>query len=308
MPHNQYMFTPLIMWLITARMHLPPGNGIFSPARKKLGHAYGVRWVRRKLYHTFSWCPCFWHFSGLRGVMSPGYCCFKSILCWSHYLMSLPIQEILPQSISNKASGNTKDIHWFFGDFCRPQSIKTWKCWANFFEFLFTSIHAIRYNRRQETVSMPKYGPLLLEFNTCEKSLWLGCRNFTQCFRVQFVFWPYYPWKAVCSNHYILIARYYCYLAENKCETPKTCFHLSHGKGHSMIRKIAIKTEIQKQVDFPEVCISDTLCDFSRVDLFPSLFFVNFSSVFFLKTLFVLSSRLHVPWLLIRCTPLCSVL
>ena len=35
-------------------------------------------------------------------------------------------------------------------------------------------IRAIRYNRRQETVSMPKYGPLLyLEFNTREKSLWL---------------------------------------------------------------------------------------------------------------------------------------
>ena len=48
-----------------------------------------------------------------------------------------------------------------------------------------------------------------------------------------------------------------------------------------MIRKIAIKTEIQKRVDFPEVCISDTLFDFLRVDLFPSLLFVNFSSVFF---------------------------
>lgn len=168
-------------------------------------------------------------------------------------------------------------------------------------------IHAIRYNRRQETVSMPKYGPLLyLEFNTREKSLWLGCRNFTLCFRVQFVFWLYYPWKAVCINHYILIAYYYCYLAENKCETPKTCFHLSHGKGNSMIRKIAIKTEIQKPVDFPEVCISDTLCDFSRVDLFPSLLFVNFSSVFF-YTLFVLY---HVCIFLgcIKCTLLCSVL
>ena len=75
-----------------------------------------------------------------------------------------------------------------------------------------------------------------------------------------------------------------------------------------MIRKIAIKTEIQKRVDFPEVCISDTLCDFSRVDLFPSLLFVNFSSVFFFDTLFVLSSRLHVPWLRIKCTLLCSVL
>ena len=159
-------------------------------------------------------------------------------------------------------------------------------------------IHAIRYNRRQETVSMPKYGPLLyLEFNTREKSLWLGCRNFTLCFRVQFVFWLYYPWKAVCINHYILIAYYYCYLAENKCETPKTCFHLSHGKGNSMIRKIAIKTEIQKRVDFPEVCISDTLCDFSRVDLFPSLLFVNFSSVFFFWYLVCFVSRLHFPWL-----------
>lgn len=136
-----------------------------------------------------------------------------------------------------------------------------------------------------------------MEFNTREKSLWLGCRNFTLCFRVQFVFWfTILEIKAVCINHYILIAYYYCYLAENKCETPKTCFHPSHGKGNSMIRKIAIKTEIQKRVDFPEVCISDTLCDFSRVDLFPSLLFVNFSSVFFLY-LVCFVSRLHFPWL-----------
>ena len=57
-----------------------------------------------------------------------------------------------------------------------------------------------------------------------------------------------------------------------------------------MTRKIAIKTEIQKRVDFPEVCISDTLCDFSRVDLFPSLLFVNFSSVFFIPCLFCITS------------------
>ena len=35
MPHNQYMCTPLIRWLITASMYLSSGNGIFSPARKK---------------------------------------------------------------------------------------------------------------------------------------------------------------------------------------------------------------------------------------------------------------------------------
>lgn len=66
-----------------------------------------------------------------------------------------------------------------------------------------------------------------------------------------------------------------------------------------MIRKIAIKTEIQKQVDFPEVCISDTLCDFSRVDLFPFLLFVNFSSFFFIPNVCFVS-RLHVPWLRIK--------
>ena len=57
-----------------------------------------------------------------------------------------------------------------------------------------------------------------------------------------------------------------------------------------MTRKIAIKTEIQKRVDFPGVFISDTLCDFSRVDLFPSLLFVNFSSVFFIPCLFCITS------------------
>ena len=231
--------------------------------------------------------------------MSQRHCCFKSILCWSHYLMSLPIQEMLPRSITNNHVA-PDDIHWFFWWFF--QAAKHWlnlKMLGQLFQVsIHFPIHAIRYNRRQETVSMPKYGPLLhLEFNTREKSLWLGCRNFTLCFRVQFVFWLYYPWKAVCINHYILIAYYYCYLAENKCETPKTCFHLSHGKGNSMIRKIAIKTEIQKRVDFPEVCISDTLCDFSRVDLFPSLLFVNFSSVFFFFFLVCFVSRLHFPWL-----------
>lgn len=62
-------------------------------------------------------------------------------------------------------------------------------------------------HRRQETIFMPKYEPLDLELNKCEKSLWLGCRNFTQCFRVQFVFWLYIPYKAVWINHYVLIAR-----------------------------------------------------------------------------------------------------
>lgn len=108
------------------------------------------------------------------------------------------------------------------------------------------------------------------------------------------------------SLHYILIAYYYCYLAENKCETPKTCFHLSHGKGNSMIRKIAIKTEIQKRVDFPEVCISDTLCDFSRVDLFPSLLFVNFSSVFFLiPCLFCITSAFSLAVLSVHFSVQC---
>ena len=35
MPHNQYMYTPLIMWLITASMHLPPGNWNFLACTQK---------------------------------------------------------------------------------------------------------------------------------------------------------------------------------------------------------------------------------------------------------------------------------
>ena len=158
--------------------------------------------MTRKLYHTFFWCPCFWHFSGLKGVMSQRHCCFKSILCWSHYLMSLPIQEMLPQSITNNHVA-PDDIHWFFWWFF--QAAKHWlnlKMLGQLFQVsIHFPIHAIRYNRRQETVSMPKYGPLLhLEFNTREKSLWLGCRNFTLCFRVQFVFWLYYPWNKSCLH------------------------------------------------------------------------------------------------------------
>lgn len=150
----------------------------------------------------------------LKGLVSQGYCCFKSIPCCSHYLMSLPIQEMLPQSITNNQGAPTTFIDFFWWFF---QATKHWlnlKMLGQLFKVsIHFPIHAIRYNRRQETVSMPKYGPLLLEFNTCKKSLWLGCRNFTLCFRVRFVFWLYYPWKAVCINHYILIARYYCYLS-----------------------------------------------------------------------------------------------
>lgn len=35
MPHNQYMYTPLIMWLITASMHLPPGKWNFLACTQK---------------------------------------------------------------------------------------------------------------------------------------------------------------------------------------------------------------------------------------------------------------------------------
>ena len=202
------------MWLITASMHLPPGKWNFLACTQK---ARSCLWrtmsETEAISYVFLVSLCFWHFSGLKEVMSQRYCCFKSILCRSHYLMSLPIQEILPQSIA-KNHASSDDIHWFFWWFF--QAAKHWlnlKMLGQLFQVsIHFPIHAIRYNRRQETVSMPKYGPLSLEFNTCEKGLWLGCRNFTQCFRVQFVFWLYYPWKFVCINHYTLIAWYYCYL------------------------------------------------------------------------------------------------
>ena len=50
-------------------------------------------------------------------------------------------------------------------------SIKTWKCWPNFFKLQSISILAIRRNSRQETVSMLKY---------CLKQ-----QNWTIIFRVQ---------------------------------------------------------------------------------------------------------------------------
>ena len=69
-----------------------------------------------------------------------------------------------------------------FGDFGR-HSIKTWRSWANVFNFDTMSILAIRCNRRQKTVSTPKYvlnnktGPLFLEFNWCEKKLFEKIAN-----------------------------------------------------------------------------------------------------------------------------------
>ena len=62
----------------------------------------------------------------------------------------LRYEEDIQQMLSRGTSHN--DI---FGDFCR-NSIKTRKNWPSSFKFQYMSIHAIRSNIRQKTVSMPK--------------------------------------------------------------------------------------------------------------------------------------------------------
>ena len=64
----------------------------------------------------------------LNGAMSRGYCCFRSVLCLSHYLVPLPIYNVLRQSyeedIKQIASGSTNHALIFFGDIIRYR-IKT---------------------------------------------------------------------------------------------------------------------------------------------------------------------------------------
>lgn len=58
-------------------------------------------------------------------------------------------------------STNHKNV---FCDFSR-HGIKTRKGWPNFFKVQSTSILAIRYTRKQETLSMPKYSPKWQNWN-----------------------------------------------------------------------------------------------------------------------------------------------
>ena len=109
-------------------------------------------------------------YNDLKGAMSPEYCCLRSILWLSRYLMPLHIDKMLLLS-----SLFTKTISSKFHQ--GAQTIITSRVTfagiaPNFFKFQSRSILAIRSKRQQETViiSMPivlsnKTGSLFLEFN-----------------------------------------------------------------------------------------------------------------------------------------------
>ena len=88
------------------------------------------------------------------------YCCSWSILYFEVitscllYLYTKSSCAVM-KNISNKFHQGALVTTIVFGDFCR-QSIKLEKM-TNFFKFQSMPILAIRYNRRLETVSVPKY-------------------------------------------------------------------------------------------------------------------------------------------------------
>ena len=90
--------------------------------------------------------------------MSRGYCCFRSLLCLSHYLVPLHkmldlwsyVEDTCIKPISSTGSTNHNIFWWHF---C-SHGIKNWKSWPKFFKFQSMSILVIYSNRWQETVSM----------------------------------------------------------------------------------------------------------------------------------------------------------
>ena len=96
----------------------------------------------KQLFQDLDRFNCFW------GAMSQGYCCFRSLLCLSHYLV--PLHQMfdlwsyeedtcIKPTISSAGSTNHKIFRWHF---C-SHGIKNWKSWPKFFNFQSMSILVI---------------------------------------------------------------------------------------------------------------------------------------------------------------------
>ena len=87
-------------------------------------------------------------------------CCFRSLLCLSHYLAPLHQmfdlwsyeEDTCIKPISSAGSTNHNIFWWHF---C-SHGIKNWKSWPKFFKFESMSILVIYRNRWQEIISMPQ--------------------------------------------------------------------------------------------------------------------------------------------------------
>ena len=88
-----------------------------------------------------------------KGAVSQWFCCFRSFLCWNDYFEALIWNKMLWQ-ISNEFYQRELAIINFLRIF-GTRGIKIRKNWPIFFKFQSISIHAIRSDRRQETVSVP---------------------------------------------------------------------------------------------------------------------------------------------------------
>ena len=89
-------------------------------------------------------------------------CCFRSFLCWSHYLVPLTTHKFFLEELWTSKISNQEALTIIFFSLVlllgmAGHGIKTWKSWRHFFKSQSISILTIRSNRRQETVSMPKY-------------------------------------------------------------------------------------------------------------------------------------------------------
>ena len=89
-------------------------------------------------------------------------CCFRSFLCWSHYLVPLTTHKFFLEELWTSKISNQQALTIIFFSLVlllgmAGHGIKTWKSWRHFFKSQSIFILTIRSNRRQETVSVPKY-------------------------------------------------------------------------------------------------------------------------------------------------------
>ena len=116
----------------------------------------------------------------LRGAMPRGYCCFRSILCWSHYWMPYPNTKCscrVMNKISDKSHQGALTIILYFWVIFAGIALKLEKGTPTFSSSNpYPSVSFVASEDRKDflclnIVSNNKTGALVLEFNWCEKRI-----------------------------------------------------------------------------------------------------------------------------------------
>ena len=93
------------------------------------------------------------------GGKSPGYCRFRSMLSWSHYLISLLVYHTqnTPLELWKRYHQGSTDHKKIILVIFSRRNIETWKVSQTFFKFQSMFILAMRSCRQRKTVSIAKY-------------------------------------------------------------------------------------------------------------------------------------------------------